>query len=188
MAFLVGLAICLGSLFYQGSRLSILKKDKINLDKELSVFNPQLSVEQVQKAVNELKMQRSFAHQYAQKYLSLVAIREICVHTSQSVRLINFRLKDGNAAQLSAPSTAANASPNTATKSDAGTLQQEAADNVTIEGMIMGNRDMLESDLTKYVVSLENSPIFSKVSVKRKDIVTFKKKEVIHFVLGAKIG
>jgi len=180
LTFLAVLIVCLGSLLYQGSRLSALKKDKIKLAGELSLFSPHLSVEQVQKAVNEVKIQRSIARQYAQKYLSLVAIGEICDLTPQNIRLINLKLKEGKAVPKAAP--------NAATNTEAGKAPEESADDITIEGVIMGNRDMLESDIAKYVVELENSPVFSKVSVRKKDVVNFKKKEVLHFILGAKIG
>lgn len=189
LAFLAGLAICLGSLFYQGSKLSMLKNEKIKLDKELSAFNPRLSVEKVQKAVGEVTLERSMARQYAQKYLNLVAVGEVCVLTPQNVRLINLKLVEGFAAPQAAPAATANtAAQNAAPKTDAGNVPQEAKDDITIEGIILGNRDMLESDLTKYVIGLENSPVFNKVTVKKKDVVTFKKNDVIHFVLGVKIG
>jgi len=47
---------------------------------------------------------------------------------------------------------------------------------------------MLESDLTQYILKLENSPLFNTVSVQNKNIVNFDKKDVIHFVLSAKLG
>jgi hypothetical protein len=172
VSFLMALIICLVTLIYQGSRLSVLKKDKNNLDKELSLFVPHLSAEKMLKEVNEVKMRESVAHKYAQKYINIAAIGEVCDLTPQNVRLMSCRITQGNAAL----------------KTDAGKTPEEATDDVTIEGIISGDKYMLESDLTKYVLKLENSPIFSKVSVKKKDLVKFKKNEVIHFVLGAKIG
>ncbi|MGB5216798.1 MAG: hypothetical protein WBN66_00735 [Smithella sp.] len=180
MAFLAALALCLGTLIYQGSKLSILKKDKVIAEKELSLYRPLLSKEKVQVAVNEVKLNQNIAHQYTQKYLKVVAIGEIAELTPQNVRLINLKMSDVNAAAQDE----ANKMPQE--KSDQ--TPKETPDNVLIEGVITGSRDALESNLTQYVARLDNSPIFHKVSVKKKEIVKFKKDEVIHFVLGVKIG
>ena len=180
LSFLAALVLCLVTLIYQGSRLNIIKKDKVILEKELSLYSPLLSAEKVLKDVNELKIQRNIAHQYAQKYLDVAAIGEISELTPQNIRLISFKIADVNAA----PQNDANKT----LKETADKTPKEIPDNVAIEGIILGNRDVLESNLTQYVLKLENSPIFNKVSVKKKDIVKFKKNEVIHFILGAKIG
>jgi len=37
-------------------------------------------------------------------------------------------------------------------------------------------------------MKLENSPVFSRVSVQQKNIVFYNKKDVMHFVLNAKLG
>jgi hypothetical protein len=59
---------------------------------------------------------------------------------------------------------------------------------VTIEGVIFGDRNMLDSLLAQYVMKLENSPMLSKVSIQKNNVVTFKKNEVLQFTLSAKIG
>ena len=53
--------------------------------------------------------------------------------------------------------------------------QKKHSDDVTIEGVIFGKKDMLESDLTQYVMKLENSPIFRKVSCRKKMLSILKK-------------
>jgi len=42
--------------------------------------------------------------------------------------------------------------------------------------------------LTQYVLKLENSALFNTVSVQSKNIINFDKKDVIHFVISAKLG
>jgi hypothetical protein len=170
LSFLAALIICLVTLLYQDSRLNYLKKDKLALEKELAPYSPLLSKETISQAVDKVKMQRTIAHQCAQKYWGLAAIGEISDLTPHNVRLISFRLREEN----TAPKTDTDKTPNT--------------DDVIIEGVIFDKKDMLESDLTQYVLKLENSLIFDKVSVQKKSAVNFDKKEVIHFVLSAKIG
>lgn len=180
LSFVACLIICLGILTYKGMELSSIKKEKVRLDKELSLFSPRLSREQVLKEVNALKLKRDLARQYARKYLDVAAFGEISDLTPQNVRLIQFKISDVNVLMKEETGKATKEPPEKASK--------ETTDNVLIEGIISGSRDALESSLTQYVVKLENSKLFNQVSVKKKDIVKFKKNEVIHFVLGAKTG
>jgi hypothetical protein len=177
LSFLTALIICLVTLFYQGSRLSFLKQDKVVLEKELALLSPLISKETMLQTVDKVKMQRTIAHQYAQKYWGLAAIGEVSDLTPQNVRLISLRFREANDAVQAAPKSAAPDKTST-----------ENTDDVIIEGIIFDKKEMLESDLTQYVMKLENSTIFNKVAVQKKNTVNFDKKEVIHFVLSAKIG
>lgn len=178
LSFLAALIICFVTLIYQGSKLNILKTNKANLEKELALCSPILSAETVTQAASEVKIQRKIASQYARKYLSLAVIGEVTDLTPQSVRLIS--IKAAPEGKLTEAGMASN--------TDAGKTPKEAGENFALEGIVFGNKEMLDSYLTQYVVNLENSPVFSKVSVQKKDIVKFNKKEVIYFTLGARIG
>lgn len=172
LSFMAALIICLVTLFYQGSRLNYLRENKAVLEKELTLLGPLISEETMLQAVDKIKTQRTIAHQYAQKYWGLAAIGEVSELTPSNVRLFSCRLREAN----SAP------------KTDADKTSKENMDDVIIEGIIFDKKDMLESDLTQYVMKLENSPVFNKVSIQKKSTVNFDKKEVINFVLSAKIG
>jgi hypothetical protein len=92
--------------------------------------------------------------------------------TPENIRLISFKISEESA------------SP----KVTADKTTKEAGDGVTIEGVIFGDRSMLDSLLAQYVMKLENSPMLSKVSIQKNSIITFKKSEVLQFTLSAKIG
>jgi hypothetical protein len=47
---------------------------------------------------------------------------------------------------------------------------------------------MLDSYLAQYIMKLNNSPILRQVSVLKNNVVNFKKKDVLHFTMSAKIG
>ncbi|MFA5323609.1 MAG: hypothetical protein WC373_13135 [Smithella sp.] len=177
LSFLAALIICFVTLVYQGSKLNILKTHKVSLEKELALYSPVLSTEILLQAVNEVKVQRKTASQYAQKYLGLAVIGEVSDLTPQNVRLISFK------ATPEGKLTEAGKTPDA--NSD---KTKEVAESFALEGIVFGNKDMLDSYLTQYVVSLENSPVFGKVSVNKKDVVTLQKKEVMHFTLSAQIG
>jgi len=169
LSFIAVLIVCLGTMIYQGSRLNGLKSKTLTLEKELSLYTPPLTVDKVLQTANEVKMNVTVAHQYAWKYLDLVVIGEIADVTPQQIHLISLNIKKSGETQ----------------KTD--TVQGRET-NILIEGIVMGSKDMLDSYLTQYVLKLENSPMFNKVSVQKKDPVLFNKTDVIHFILNARAG
>ncbi len=172
MSFLAALMVCVLTLFYQGAKLTSLKQHKTLLEKELTLQGPLLSEASMRQAVDNVKMQQKLAHQYSQKYLGLAVIGEIADLTPQAIRLISLQFRELN------PS-----SPSGADKAT-----QPNVNDLVMEGIIFAQKDVLETELTQYVMKLENSPVFSRVSVQQKNIVFYNKKDVMHFVLNAKLG
>jgi len=172
LGFLAGLAVCFIALIYQSSYLNKLKTERQKLEKELALYNPLITAETIQGAADRVKTQKAMIHQYAQKYMGLAAMEEVSDLTPQTIRLISFRITQGNGVS----------------KADASKATKEAGDSVAIEGIIFDKKDNLESDLSAYMIKLEESPMFNGVSMQKKDIVTFKKNEVLHFILSAKTG
>jgi len=169
--FLTALVVCCVSLFYQVSRLNLLKETNLALERELARFNPLISEETILQEVDKIKLQNTMTRRYTQRYFSLAAIGEVSDLTPQNVRLITLRMNEEKVAGQAA----------------AGNQQTESND-IILEGIIFDKKDMLESDLIQYVAKLESSLLFNKVSVQQKNIVNFDKKDVLHFVLTAKKG
>ena len=170
--FLTALIICFAMLIYQVSERNILNQKQVKLEKELALYSPLISKDTVSKIADEVKTKKKKTHQYVQKYLGVAAIGEVSDLTPQNISLISFKIVQRSVS----PKNNANKTP------------QETSDGVTIEGVIFGDRNMLDSLLAQYVMKLENSPILNQVSVQRNNIVTFKKNEVLQFTLSAKIG
>lgn len=166
MSFLAALVICLLTLIYQVSELKIIKDKRVKLENELSLFSPLLSMESVNNTADRARIQKIIIHQYAQKYLGLAAMGEVSDLTPSNVRLLSFKMTAGSAASKNEP----------------------AGDGIAIEGIIFDSKDKLDSDLSQYVIKLENSPMFKQVSVQKNSIITFKKDEVLNFILSAKTG
>ncbi len=171
VAFLTALVVCCASLFYQVSRLNLLKETNLALERELALFNPLISEETILQEVDKIKLQNTMTRRYTQRYFNLAAIGEVSDLTPQNVRLITLRMNEEKVAGQAA----------------AGNQQAESND-IILEGIIFDKKDMLESDLIQYVAKLESSLLFNKVSVQQKNIVNFDKKDVLHFVLTAKKG
>ncbi len=174
-SFLAVLAVCIITLIYQRSYLNKLRVEHQKLDKELALYNPLLNRELIQGALDRLKMQKTMVHQYAQKYIGLAALEEVADLTPQNIRLISFKITQGSEAP----------------KSDAAKAPKETSAGITsiaIEGIVFDKKENLEPELSKYAIKLGASPMFSGVSVQKKDITTFKKNDILHFTLNVKTG
>lgn len=173
LSFLAALLICLVLLIYQGAKINLVTKNQEALKKELDRYNPLLSVDKVSKVADEVKMKRKIARQYVQRYSGMAVIGEVSDLTPPNINLISLKISEGSSSLKADDKTPQNA---------------RAGTEVTIQGVISGASNMLDSLLSQYVMKLENSPMLNQVSIQKNSIVTFKKNEVLHFILSAKIG
>ena len=173
VSFAAALIICIITVGYQTAEISILGKKRAKLEKELTLFNPLLSTDKISHMAEEVKVKRRISHQYVQRYMGMATIGEFAALTPGNIRLINIKINAGG-------SGLAKVNPDTAAK--------EISDDIVVEGIIFGERDMLDSLLSQYVKKLENSPMLHQISVHKSGIITFKKSEVLHFTLSAKFG
>ena len=173
LSFLTALIICLVLLIYQVSKINIISKQRETLKKELALYSPPLSIDKFSKIADEVKMKRKIARQYAQRYLGMAVIGEVSDITPSNIHLISLKITEGKALPK--------ADDKTPKETKEGT-------EVIIQGVISGTSNMLDSSLSQYVMKLENSPMLKQVAIQKNSIVTFKKNEVLHFILSAKIG
>ncbi len=173
LSFLTALFICLTLLIYQGSKINLIAKQHETLKKELDLYNPLLSIDKVTKVAGEVKMKRTIDRQYAQRYLGIAVIGEVSDITPSNINLISLKIAEGKASPKADDKT---------------TKETKAGTEVIIQGVISGTGNMLDSLLSQYVMKLESSPMLNQVSIQKNSIVTFKKNEVLHFILSAKIG
>ncbi len=173
-AFAAALIVCIITIIYQGVEVFALNKQKANLKREMSMFNPVISKDKVTKLADEVKMQRKISREYAQRYLGMAVIGEITTLTPENIRLNNLKI-------IMSVSSAVKDKADKAAK-------EEITEGITLEGVITGDRSMLDSYLAQYIMKLNNSPMLYQVSVYKNSIVNFKKNDVLHFTMSAKIG
>lgn len=173
VSFAAALIICIIALGYQAAEINILGKKRVKLEKELALFNPLLSIDKISKMADEVKTKKRISHQYVQRYLGVATIGEFAALTPENIRLINIKI---NTVGISS----AKINPDKTAK--------EISDDIIVEGVIFGERDALDSSLAQYVMKLENSPMLRQIAVQKSGIITFKKSEVLHFILSAKLG
>jgi type IV pilus assembly protein PilM len=173
-AFAASLVICLTIIINQGMGVIASSKQRTSLKKELSLFNPLISADKVNKLASDVKVQRNISKKYAERYLGIAVIGEIAELTPENIRLNNLKI----ITPVSSPAK---------NKTDK-TVKDESTDGLTMEGIITGERNMLESYLAQYLLKLSNSPMLRQVAVSKSTVVNFKKNDVLQFTMSAKIG
>lgn len=171
-AFAAALIICFASLVYQALEMSSLNSKRAQKERELSAYNPVLSTEQISQMAEDVKKYTQGNKKYAQRYLGAAAIGEVASITPGNIKLINFKV--GLPAATPQPA--------------AGKAASNSSEDVVLEGVIFGERDMLQSLLAQYVMKLENSPMFKKVTINKTSYTTFRKSEILYFTINAQVG
>ena len=170
-AFAAVLIICVGIIINEGIQTSNTMARKMTLETELSLLQPLLTKEKITTLTNEFKARQQTDSQYFQKYTGMAFIGELSSLTPEKIRLINL--------QINMP-VAGGQEP----KKDA--AQKE--EGVSIEGVVLGERNELDELLAQYVMKLENSEMIRTVTLQKSNIVKFKEKEILQFTINAKIG
>ncbi|MFO7570644.1 MAG: pilus assembly protein PilM [Smithellaceae bacterium] len=169
--FAAALLICVGVLIYMALDLKHSTYVKTKLETELSLYQPVLSTEKVSQIADDLKQQHQLQRQYARKYLGVALIGELSSLTPDHVRLISMRINE---------------------KGDKKVVQTEGMlqehDGLTIEGVVFGERSMLDSLIAQYIMKLENSPMLKQVMLQKSSVVVYRKGEILQFTISAKIG
>ncbi len=175
--FAAALIICIGIMIYEGIHTSNMTAQKMKLEKELSLFQPLLTPEKITALANEVKKRQVTDSQYSKKYKGMALIGELSFLTPEKIRLINLQIGGAVAG-------------GGASKEDAAKAAAAAAsgDNISIEGVVLGDRIELDDLLAQYILKLENSPMIQSVTLQKSNTVKFKKQEILQFTINAKIG
>ncbi len=186
-AFAVALAVCFVILILQAFEYARLNAQQEKLQKELSLFSPVLSKEEISTLASDLKVRQQANQQYAMKYKAVAIIRELSLLTPENIRLIRVQISIPVAAYQAQSANVSSPVQGAAVQKTDGS-PKEKSETVVIEGVILGERSMQDALLAQYVVKLENSPVLKGVSVLKSSPSTYKKKEILHFTISAKIG
>jgi len=152
----------------------------MNLESQLLQYHPRVDRNIIAQLAAGAKGEQQVMRVYGERYLGMAVISELSALTPSNIRLIAVKADlAGAVATVKAGEPAKEAG-----KEAAGNV----ARSVVIEGVIFGDRKLLDSMLAGYVIKLESSPIFRLVSIQKNSVDTFKKNDVLHFILDVKIG
>jgi hypothetical protein len=104
----------------------------------------------------------------------MVLISELAALTPENIRFTDLKINFG-------PPQTGEASKRT---QDAPKARIE---EVTVEGLILGERTLFETSLASYTMALDASPLFRQVSIQKNTVEPYIKDEALHFILNLKV-
>ncbi|HBO85311.1 MAG: hypothetical protein A2073_08010 [Deltaproteobacteria bacterium GWC2_42_11] len=180
--FIAAALICSAIFMYQVNALGKKKAVLAKIEKQLSEQNIPMDENAIMQMVSHINRQKSVLKEYRKRYTGMAVISELSAITPQSIRLINLKVNLGST--VSGEKTKEGVKKEQA----AGIPAKETAENVLIDGIVLGERNMLESDLYSYIMKLESSPIFSGINVQKSNLEPHKNGDILHFTINMKIS
>jgi Tfp pilus assembly PilM family ATPase len=188
--FAVCLAIVLvlaGILAYQGFSIGQKKSEIARLEAQLASLGPAVDRSQIEALVARVKEQRQLSKKYAERYLSVVIVGEFAALTPANIRLIDMKMNMRPAVAQAVSTPTDTKGPPPATPAPKPGAQASSVEEVTVEGLVIGQRQTFESALAKYVLLLESSPLFRQVTIQSHTLDPYPKGEALRFILNMKV-
>lgn len=167
--FVVLAVICTGVFAYQGYTVYQKKTVLEGTEKQIANLGPPIQRDQLTKLAAKVREKRQLFKGYAEQYLDMVLLSELSTLTPRNIRFLDLKLNLG-----------------------AGPSGQAAAkgksDVITLEGLILGERQTLETNLAGYMRDLNASPMFHQITIEKNTVVPYlRKQEALHFILNLKV-
>ncbi len=169
-AFLMVVVLCIGVTFWQGHQVEEKEFKLLQLQRQLENVTLRVDKSLILKLVDETRANRSQIKAIGQKYFGLAVISELTQLTPSSVRLISI-------------STTLAGAPGKQKENKAGSNPK----TLVLDGIISGERLILEPKLAGFLMELKNSPMFDEPKLSKKSFERYKDKDVLRFTARLKL-
>ena len=164
--FLLLMALCVGVSFWQNRQVEVKEFELMQLRQQLDGFTVRVDKNLIVKLVNESQTRLRAVKETGKKYFPVAVISEIADLTPDNVRLISITTR------VNTPLDKTTASKGNNTK-ERGIL--------ILDGIVQGNRLVLESTLAGYLTELGNSPFFDQLKISKKSFESYQNEEGLRF-------
>ena len=164
--FLLLMVLCVGVSFWQNRQVKDKEFELLQLRQQLDGFTVRVDKNLIVKLVNETQTNLRAIRETGEKYFPVAVISEITDLTPINVRLISITTQVNNRSEKKTASAKDNAT-------EKGSL--------IIDGIVQGNRLVLESTLAGYLAELRNSPFFDQLTINKKSFEPYENEEGLRF-------
>jgi Tfp pilus assembly PilM family ATPase len=166
------------TVFAWQERVASKKKATVSdLNQQLSSLNLMVDTNLILQMAAKDREDRRLKKEYGERYMGMAVISELSALTPENVRFLKLKTILGARATEKASPTA---KPG-----------EISARTLEIDGLVLGERSMLEGYLSSYVLKLKGSPLFKETTVQRSVVEVIPQNtaegEVLHFVLNVKL-
>ena len=170
--FLILMACCVGVSFWQERIIQSKEAQKQQLTDHLEQYNLRVDQNLILKLVEQSRQKNRSDQAIGKKYLNLAVISEVVDLTPPNVRLLNIATRLGPLPAIQKQKS----------EKEKKQKQDEASPRILIiEGIVQGDRLMLESALAGYLLELKNSPLFDQPNISSKSFEFSGNNEVLRF-------
>jgi type IV pilus assembly protein PilM len=167
--FLLLMALCVGVSFWQDLHVQDKEYKKLQLKQQLDKITLRVDKSIILKLVEEAQANRRGVAEIGQKYFGVAVINEITDLTPSNVRLLSI-------------STQLSDAPGKKKAAQKGKKKNaEPKRTLVLDGIVRGDRLVLESTLAGYLMELKNSPMFDQPTISKKSIDRYEDSEVLRF-------
>ena len=170
--FLAVVLLCSVAFTYQNHVINQKRAEIAGLETQFARLGQPVDRNQLLKLVAQVKQRNELSRVYADRYLGMVLISELAALTPKDIRFTDLKITLG-------PAPAGDAEKKEAVKA--------RVEEITVEGLILGERQMFETSLAGYTMSLEASPLFKQVAIQKNSVEPYLKGEALHFILSIKV-
>jgi Tfp pilus assembly PilM family ATPase len=174
VAFMISVLICAGVFIFQNRAIAQKKETIVGIEMQIARLGPPVDQNRLLQMAAKVAQRRQISRGYAERYLGMVLISELAALTPANIRFTDLKINLG-------PVQTGEASRQT---KDAPKARVE---EVTVEGLIQGERQLLETSLASYAMALEASPLFRQVTIQKNTVEAYIKGEALHFILILKV-
>jgi Tfp pilus assembly PilM family ATPase len=171
-SFLLLMTLCVGVSVWQDRQIEAREFKLQQLRQQLDGFGVRVDKNLISRLVNETQANLREVREIGEKYFSVAVISEITNLTPVNVRLLSL------STQVNGQPGKENAPAKNKTK-EKGTL--------ILDGIVQGDRLILESTLAGYLMELRNSPLFDQPTISKKTFERFENKEGLRFTARLKL-
>ena len=164
VAFLMVMLLCVGVSFWQGRQVEEKEYKLMQLQRKLENVTLRVDKSLILKLVDETQANRRQIDEIGKKYFGVAVISELTNLTPARIRLISISTKLG-----AAPAK------------QKGKAQGSQAKTLVLDGIVRGDRLILEPTLAGYLMELKNSPMFDRPTLSKKSFERYKDKDVLRF-------
>jgi len=161
LTFIVCVVLCAGYLLYELGSLRSKDQQLLALDKQLTEYKTPVNRDLITQTAAALKVNAVTDRSYLKKYQGTAVISEISYLNEPNIRLLNVKANFGTAA--------------------------DKPQEIEIEGLVLGEKKLLQSTLNAYVLKLDGSPLFGQVKVQKTSEENYRRGAVLRFTATMKI-
>ena len=170
--FIASVLICFAIFTYQNHDINKKKESIAGLRAQLAQAGPPVDRDQILGLVAKVKQKSALSRIYTDRYLGLALIGELAAQTPAHIRFTDLKISLG-------PPPSGDAEKKEAPKG--------RGEEITLEGLILGERQMFETSLAAFTMALEASPLFKQVTIQKNSVEPYLKGETLHFILNMKV-